>query len=53
MGQTRWYKQPTNACTFVVALDPSSGTGGDNAAIQVIELPNNDKLQNGVTTKYQ
>jgi len=38
MGQTRWYKQPDPNSMFVVALDPSSGTGGDNAAIQVLEL---------------
>jgi len=38
MGQTRWYKQPDPDSIFVVSLDPSTGTGGDNAAIQVIEL---------------
>jgi hypothetical protein len=39
MGQTRWYKKPKAGYTYAVALDPSMGTGGDNAAIQVIELP--------------
>jgi hypothetical protein len=39
MGQTRWYKRPTPEFTYAVALDPSMGTGGDNAAIQVFELP--------------
>ena len=39
MGQTRWYKKPSPEYTYAVALDPSMGTGGDNAAIQVIELP--------------
>jgi len=39
MGQVRWYKQPSPAYMYVVALDPSTGTGGDPAAIQVIELP--------------
>ena len=39
MGQTRWYKKPTPEFTYAVALDPSMGTGGDNAAIQVFELP--------------
>lgn len=39
MGQTRWYKKPTPGHTYAVALDPSMGTGGDYAAIQVIELP--------------
>jgi hypothetical protein len=39
MGQTRWYKKPDPQYSYVVALDPSMGTGGDNAAIQVFELP--------------
>lgn len=38
-GQVRWYKKPSKGHTYVVALDPSLGTGGDYAAIQVIELP--------------
>ena len=38
-GQIRWYKRPTKGNVYVVALDPSLGTGGDPAAIQVIELP--------------
>ena len=39
MGQTRWYKKPTSDNTYCVSLDPSMGTGGNYAAIQVIELP--------------
>jgi hypothetical protein len=39
MGQTRWYKKPSADYTYVVALDPSMGTGGNSAAIQVIEVP--------------
>jgi hypothetical protein len=38
-GQIRWYKKPEENKTYLVALDPSLGTGGDPAAIQVIELP--------------
>lgn len=38
-GQVRWYSEIRSDLTYVVALDPSMGTGGDNAAIQVIELP--------------
>ena len=38
-GQTRWYKNINPNCTYVVSLDPSLGTGGDYAAIQVFELP--------------
>lgn len=38
-GQVRWYKRPSKGSTYIVTLDPSLGTGGDNAAIQVFELP--------------
>lgn len=44
MGQTRWYKTPTSSHSYVVALDPSMGTGGDNAAIQVFELPSYEQV---------
>jgi len=39
MGQIRWYKKPTSGNTYLVGLDPSLGTGGDFAGIQVFELP--------------
>jgi hypothetical protein len=39
MGQTRWYSKLKSTESYVVALDPSMGTGGDYAAIQVYELP--------------
>jgi hypothetical protein len=39
MGQTRWFKKPSAEYSYVIALDPAMGTGGNNAAIQVIELP--------------
>ena len=38
-GQIRWYKQPQKDHTYIVALDPSLGTGSDPAAIQVFEMP--------------
>ena len=38
-GQVRWYKRPDPNLTYLVALDPSLGTGGDPAAIQVFEIP--------------
>ena len=44
MGQTRWYKKPTSQYTYTVALDPSMGTGGDYAAIQVFELPSYEQV---------
>jgi len=39
MGQTRWYKDVNPNATYLVSLDPSLGTGGDYAAIQVFEMP--------------
>lgn len=39
MGQTRWYKQPSKDHIYAIALDPSLGTGGNSAGIQVFELP--------------
>lgn len=44
MGQCRWYKKVDPRSTYVVALDPSLGTGGDPAAIQIIELPSFDQV---------
>lgn len=38
-GQVRWYKKPEQGKVYIVGLDPSLGTGGDPAAIQVLELP--------------
>jgi len=39
MGQSRWYREIKKDKTYLVSLDPSLGTGGNNAAIQVFELP--------------
>jgi hypothetical protein len=39
MGQVRWFKKPTTGNLYLVALDPSLGTGGDFSGIQVFELP--------------
>lgn len=53
MGQTRWYKKPSRQYTYAVALDPSMGTGGNNAAIQVFELPSYEQVaewQHNTTT---
>ena len=38
-GQVRWYDSIKKECTYVVGLDPSMGTGGDYAAIEVWSLP--------------
>lgn len=39
VSQVRWYDDIKSDQTYIVALDPSLGTGGDNAAIEVISLP--------------
>jgi hypothetical protein len=44
MGQVRWYKKPSIDKNYTVALDPAMGTGGDNAAIQVLELPTYEQV---------
>lgn len=36
-GQIRWYKTPTKGNIYAVGLDPSLGTGGDPAGIQIFE----------------
>ncbi len=38
-GTVRWYQEPLPNRSYLVALDPSLGTGGDFAAIQVFSLP--------------
>jgi hypothetical protein len=44
LGQARWYKKINPKNTYIVALDPSLGTGGDPAGIQIIELPSFDQV---------
>jgi hypothetical protein len=44
MGQCRWYKKINPKHTYIIALDPSLGTGGDPAALQVLELPSFDQV---------
>lgn len=39
LGGFRWYKDIDYGMTYIVGLDPSGGTGGNDAAIQVYELP--------------
>lgn len=38
-GQVRWYQPVKKDHMYLIGLDPSLGTGGDAAAIQVYELP--------------
>lgn len=39
MGECRWYKRPNDRMLYMISLDPAIGTGGNNAAIQVFEMP--------------
>lgn len=43
-GQVRWYKKINSSATYIVALDPAMGTGGDNSAIEVYELPSMEQV---------
>ena len=43
-GQVRWWKKPTPGNTYLVALDPSLGTGGDFGAIEVFEVPSFEQV---------
>jgi hypothetical protein len=44
IGQVRWYQRPRAGRIYVVALDPSLGTGGDPSAIQVFEANNTEQI---------
>jgi hypothetical protein len=39
MGQIRWYSKIKKDKNYLIALDPSLGTGGDYAGIEVFEIP--------------
>lgn len=43
-GQVRWYKTPVKDKIYIVALDPSLGTGGDPSAIQVFEADTTEQV---------
>jgi len=43
-GQVRWYQRPKKDRIYVVCLDPSLGTGGDPAAIQVFEANTTEQV---------
>ena len=43
-GQVRWYKEIKPNSMYIVALDPSLGTGGDPAAIQVFEAGTTEQV---------
>lgn len=39
MGTVRWFHRPKPNRTYLIGLDPSMGTGRDDAAIEVYQLP--------------
>lgn len=43
-GQVRWYRPIHKDKLYIVALDPSLGTGGDPAAIQVFEADTTEQV---------
>ena len=43
-GQIRWFKPLEKNKIYLIGLDPSLGTGGDNSAIQVFELPSLEQV---------
>ena len=52
MGQVRWYRKIDPRSIYIIAHDPSLGTGGNYAGIQVIELPSMKQVaewQNNIT----
>jgi len=44
LGQVRWYGKIKPAGTYLVALDPATGTGGDYSAIEIFELPSFEQV---------
>ena len=44
LGQVRWYGKIKPSGTYLVALDPATGTGGDYSAIEIFELPSFDQI---------
>ena len=56
MGQVRWYRKINPHSTYIVAHDPSLGTGGNYAGIEVIEIPSMKQAgewQNNITPIQQ
>jgi hypothetical protein len=51
-GAVRWYKEPSRGMAYLVGLDPSLGTGGDPAAIQIFEVQNSYPTTNPHTCRH-
>lgn len=44
MDEIVWYKEPMPHTTYLVGLDPATGNGRDNSAIEVFEFPSMDQV---------
>ena len=44
VNHVRWYKELSSDMMYVVALDPSMGTGSNNSAIQIYEIPTYEQV---------
>lgn len=44
LGQVRLYAKIKTNATYLIALDPSTGTGGDYSAIEIFELPSFEQI---------
>ena len=44
LGQVRIYTKIKPNATYLIALDPSTGTGGDYSAIEIFELPSFEQV---------
>lgn len=47
----RWYVEPNNDSIYLIALDPSMGTGGDAAAIEVFDAISKEQVAEWVHNK--
>jgi hypothetical protein len=52
-GQVRWYHKPKPKHTYMVALDPSLGTGGTTPPYRFLNCPRSNKWRNGITTPHR
>lgn len=43
-GQVRWFKKPVEGHFYAIGLDPSLGTGGDPAAIQIFDANTTEQI---------
>ena len=44
LGQVRWYGKIKPTGTYLIALDPATGTGGDYSAIEIFEMPSFEQV---------